>query len=329
MSHHFLVGTRDFTWPVWLDYSASWQAFHQTEFTTVTPAARATIKTDKPRLNELACGGSSRWEFPDCIFADFAMSLQTKVVIVTGAGSGIGRATAKHLAEAGAMVVIAEVNTERGEAVQREIERDGGAALFLAADVSDERSVEAMVEAAVSHFGSLFGLVNNAGIDIEADLLATTSSDWERVLATNLRGVFLCSRAAVPHMRRAGKGSIVNIASVHAQFGFEGCSAYDASKGGVVSFTRTIALENGPYGVRVNSISPGYIDTPAWDAWLASRPDPASLDREPTKWHPLRRRGLPSDIAKAVKFFLSEDSEWITGSNLVVDGGLSTRFFGY
>ena len=194
------------------------------------------------------------------------MSLNQKVVIVTGAGSGIGRGTAQLLASEGARVVIAEINQQKGAEAADQLNRAGGAVKFVSTDVADERSVQDMVKETLSTFGSIYGLVNNAGIETAAaDMATTPTQEWDRTLAVNLRGVFLCSRAAIPHMRTNGKGSIVNIASVHANFAFEGCSAYDASKGGIVSVTRTIALENGPFQIRANSICPGYIDTPMWD----------------------------------------------------------------
>jgi NAD(P)-dependent dehydrogenase (short-subunit alcohol dehydrogenase family) len=152
-------------------------------------------------------------------------------------------------------------------------------------------------------------------LETSADLTATPAQEWDRILAVNLRSVFLCFRAAIPHMRKAGRGSIVNIASVHANFGFEGASAYDASKGAIVSVTRTMALENGPFQIRANSICPGYIDTPMWDSWLASQADSEKIERETQEWHPLRRRGRPLDIARAVKFLLSDEAEWITGTS--------------
>jgi NAD(P)-dependent dehydrogenase (short-subunit alcohol dehydrogenase family) len=257
------------------------------------------------------------------------VSLRDRTVIVTGAGSGIGRGIAELLAADGARVVIAEIQEQNGAAVAEGIRRQGGVAEFIHTDVASEASVNAMVGEAVARFGSLYGLVNNAGIagtQVEAEAMPT--EEWDRVHSVNLRGAFFCARAAIPHMKRFGKGSIVNIASVHAQFSFAGWAHYDSSKGGLVSLTRTLALENGPYQIRVNTISPGYIDTPLWDAWLARQPDAAEIEAATRSWHPLRRRGTPADIAKATRFLLSDDAEWITGINLVVDGGLSIRYFG-
>lgn len=257
------------------------------------------------------------------------MSLKDRTVIVTGAGSGIGRGIAELLAADGARVVIAEIHEQNGAAVAEGIRRQGGVAEFIQTDVASEASVNAMVSEAVARFGSLYGLVNNAGIagtQVEAEAMPT--EEWDRVHSVNLRGAFFCARAAIPHMKRFGKGSIVNIASVHAQFSFAGWAHYDSSKGGLVSLTRTLALENGPHQIRVNTISPGYIDTPIWDAWLAKQPDAAAIEAGTRSWHPLRRRGTPADIAKATRFLLSDDAEWITGINLVVDGGLSIRYFG-
>jgi NAD(P)-dependent dehydrogenase (short-subunit alcohol dehydrogenase family) len=257
------------------------------------------------------------------------VSVKDRTVIVTGGGSGIGRGIAELLAADGARVAVAEINETHGAAVADEIRRRGGVAEFIPTDVASEASVNSMVGEVVARFGSLYGLVNNAGIagsQIEADRMPT--EEWDRVHAVNLRGAFYCARAAVAHMRRFGKGSIVNIASVHAQFSFAGWAHYDSSKGGLVSLTRTLALENGPHGIRVNTISPGYIDTPLWDAWLAKQPDAAEIEAATRSWHPMRRRGTPADIAKAARFLLSDDAEWITGINLVVDGGLSIRYFG-
>lgn len=257
------------------------------------------------------------------------MSLKDRVVIVTGGGSGIGRGIAELLAGDGAKTAIAEIHEENGAAVADGIREAGGVAEFIHTDVADEGSVYQMVEQVAARFGTVYGLVNNAGIggaQVEAARMST--EEWDRVLAVNLRGGFFCARAAIPHMRQYGKGAIVNIASVHANFAFAGWAHYDASKGGLVSMTRTLALENGPDHIRVNVICPGYIDTPLWEEWLAKQPDPDQTEHETKTWHPLRRRGAPADVAKATRFLLSDDSEWITGATLVVDGGLSVRYFG-
>lgn len=258
-----------------------------------------------------------------------SMSLRNRAVIVTGGGSGIGRGIAELLAADGVRVVIAEINEANGARVAQEIRRASGEAEFIRTDVADESSVAAMTERAAARFGSIYGLVNNAGIeDREVEAAQMSAAEWDRTLSVNLRGPFLCGRAAIPHMRKLGKGSIVNIASVHANFAFAGWAAYDASKGGLVSMTRTLALENGPHQIRANAILPGYIDTPMWDRWLAEQTDAEAIDRNTKQWHPMRRRGTPLDIARAARFLLSDDADWITGATLVVDGGLSVRYFG-
>jgi NAD(P)-dependent dehydrogenase (short-subunit alcohol dehydrogenase family) len=256
------------------------------------------------------------------------MSLLNRVIIVTGAGSGIGRGIARLLALDGAKILLAEINPEAGKEVEGEIRGEGGTAYFIETDVSDEAAVESLIEQSIDRFRTIDGLVNNAGIAFVKDLESMSAAEWDRVLSINLRSVFLCSRAVLPHMRKHGGGAIVNIASVHAYFAFSGFSAYDASKGGIVAVTRTIALENGPFKIRANAICPGYIDTAIWEEWLQQQSDPDRIEKETTQWHPLRRRGRPLDVAKAARFLLSDESEWITGTSLIVDGGLSTRFFG-
>ena len=208
------------------------------------------------------------------------MSLEGKVVVITGAGSGIGRGIAELLASNGCSIAIAELDEKNGTSAAEGIQQVRGTAEFIHTDVADEESVKRMVEHVIEKFGAIYGLVNNAGIGGKrTEATAMSTAEWDLVMDINLRGAFLCARAAIPHMRARG-GAIVNIASVHANFAFAGCAHYDASKGGMVSLTRTLALENGPYQIRVNAICPGYIDTPHWVEWLATQADPVRIERE-------------------------------------------------
>ena len=253
-------------------------------------------------------------------------TLDGHVVIVTGAGSGIGKETALLTAREGASVVVAEGDAKKGTAAANEILASGGQSVFIETDVADEDAVAAMVTETLNTFGCIDALVNNAGIDLEGPTTSFSTENWKQVIDINLGGAFLCSRACLPALRRQG-GAIVNIASVHANFGFAGAAAYDASKGGMVSLTRSLAMEHAPDQVRVNAICPGYIDTPLWDHFLAQESDPEKIDRITRDSHPLRRRGIPLDIAQAVRFLISNESTWITGTTLVVDGGMGAQFF--
>ncbi len=253
-------------------------------------------------------------------------TLDGQVVIITGAGSGIGRGIALLAAQEGAAAMIAEIDAESAARSADEIRAAGGSSAFVETDVADAASVGAMVEKTLATFGRIDALVNNAGIDVEGETTAFGTETWRRVLDINLGGAFLCSRACLPSMRKQG-GAIVNIASVHALFGFSGAAAYDASKGGVVALTRSLAVENGPHRIRVNAICPGYIDTPLWEKALAQFPDPPKMDRQTRQSHPLGRRGTPKDVAQAARFLISDEANWITGTTLVVDGGMSAKFF--
>jgi NAD(P)-dependent dehydrogenase (short-subunit alcohol dehydrogenase family) len=253
-------------------------------------------------------------------------TLDEQIVIVTGAGSGIGKGIALLAAQEGATVVIAEINAENGACTADEIQAAGGTSTFVGTDVADPAGVDALIEKTLEMFGRIDALVNNAGVDLEGDTTAYPIETWRQTIDINLGGAFLCSRACLPTMRKHG-GVIVNIASVHSMFGFSGCTAYDASKGGLVAMTRSLAIENGPHGIRVNAICPGYIDTPLWENWLAQRPDPDKMERLTRQSHPLRRRGTPRDIAQATRFLISDESTWITGTTLVVDGGMGAQYF--
>jgi NAD(P)-dependent dehydrogenase (short-subunit alcohol dehydrogenase family) len=197
-----------------------------------------------------------------------------------------------------------------------------GRAIAIEADVADEEHVQAAVEQTVAQLGSLDVLVNNAGIEISGTVAEMSSETWDRVLAVNLRGAFLCSKYAIPHMRGRG-GAIVNISSVHAFHSYPHEPAYDASKSGMLGLTRTMALDHGKDGIRVNAICPGYIRTPLLERWFSELPNPEETMREVLKYHPLGRIGTPRDIADAALFLASDSAWFISGAYLVVDGAMT------
>jgi NAD(P)-dependent dehydrogenase (short-subunit alcohol dehydrogenase family) len=248
--------------------------------------------------------------------------LENKVALITGAASGIGAGIAQRFSEAGAAVVLFDINREGALSMEQKL-RQTGRALAISGDVCREEDVKGAVEQAVRAFGGLDILVNNAGIELSCTIVEMTSSDWDRQLNVNLKGVFLFSKYAIPYLGARG-GSIVNVSSVHAFVSYEGNAAYDASKAGVIGLTRALALDHGRQGIRVNAICPGYIDTPMMDAWLRLQPDPDSALRRVFSFHPLGRIGTPRDVAEAALFLASDAASFITGAFLVVDGALTT-----
>lgn len=250
------------------------------------------------------------------------MRLDEKVALVTGAGSGIGKGIAQRLVEAGAAVAVFDINGTAAKAVAGELSSKGRV-LAIEGDVSREDDVRAAMEMAAKELGGLDCLVNNAGIELYGTVDQLSTGSWDRTMNVNLRGCFLCAKHGIPLMRARGGGAIVNIASVHANVSYGTCAAYDASKGAIVSMTRTLAIDHGRDGIRANSICPGYIDTPMMDQWLEELEDPETTMKEVMRFHPLGRIGTPRDIADAVLFLCSPASSWITGASLVVDGGMS------
>jgi len=253
--------------------------------------------------------------------------LEGKVAVVTGAGSGIGRAIALRFAQEGARVVIAEVNRDAGASAESEIRAEGGSALFVPTDVSRAADVEAMVRRTVAEFGRLDVLVNNAAIQILGRLDDTSEEDWDRLQSVNLKGVFLCSKYAIPEMLRSGGGSIVNIASVLALVGDPDLAAYCAAKGGVLALTRAAALAYGPAGIRVNAICPGDVDTPMVRDYFNKDPDPEGLRRQVSSKYALRRIAEPREIAEAALYLASDASSFVTATALVIDGGLTAKCY--
>ena len=239
-----------------------------------------------------------------------------KVVIVTGAGSGIGAATARRFARDGASVVLVGRRQEPLNAVAEGI--DQARRLAHVTDVSSETEVAAMVATTIARFGRLDVLVNNAGVATTGPLLSTTTGDWRKVMGTDLDGVFFCCRAALPHLLET-RGCIVNTSSVSGLGGDWNMATYNAAKGAVTNFTRSLALELGGQGVRVNAVNPALTATGMTEDMLE---DKALIDRFMERT-PLGRVGQPEDVADVIAFLASEDARFVTGVNLPVDGGLS------
>jgi 3-oxoacyl-[acyl-carrier protein] reductase len=239
--------------------------------------------------------------------------------VVTGAGSGIGRAIALRYAAEGAAVVVADVQPAGGRQTVDQIQQAGGRALFVGMDVSRLADGQRLAQQALAAFGRIDVLVNNAAIGGGDDVLATDEATWDRVIAVVLKGVFVCTRAVLPPMLDQRRGAIVNISSVNGLTGL-GEEAYSAAKAGVINFTQNLAIRYGARGVRANVICPGTIRTPIWRDRLAHAPD---IFERLAPWYPLGRVGEPDDVAAAAAFLASDDAAFVTGAVLTVDGGLT------
>lgn len=248
-------------------------------------------------------------------------SLEGKVAIITGAASGIGRATAILFAREGAAVAIADLNDVTGREVALEIQAAGGRAFFECADVSAAADCRRIVERTRAEFGALHVLFNNAGIIRRASVLETSESDWDRVMAVNVKSIFLVSKAAIPLMLESGGGSIVNTASGWGIRAGERAAVYCASKGAVVLLTKAMALDHGPQKIRVNCVCPGDTDTAMLRSEAQQLGAPEKLFLAEAARRPLGRVGKPEEIAEAVLYLASDASAFVTGTALVVDGG--------
>jgi meso-butanediol dehydrogenase/(S,S)-butanediol dehydrogenase/diacetyl reductase len=253
--------------------------------------------------------------------------LKDKIAVITGAGSGIGKAAAQYFAQQGAKVVVAEWNQQSGRETADTIIQAGGEAMFCHTDVSQAAQVEALVAQTVARFGGLDILVNNAAVQVLSKLADTSEEVWDRIHSVNLRGVFLTCKYAIPVMQKAGGGAIVNIASVLGLVADPDLAAYCAAKGGVISLTRVAALTYGPDRIRVNCICPGDVETPLVQEYFNKDADPARLRNEIYSKYALRRIASPLEIAKAIAFLASEDSSFMTGSAMVIDGGLTIKCY--
>jgi NAD(P)-dependent dehydrogenase (short-subunit alcohol dehydrogenase family) len=254
------------------------------------------------------------------------MRLKGKTAIVTGAGKGIGRGIAEEFAAQGATVVIATKEAE-GELAAEEIRRRNGQALFIQTDVSVESDIRRMADFTLDQCGRIDVLVNNAGITVFKPLLEATVEDWDRLMNVDLRGVFLCCKHVIPAMMKQGGGSIINISSGHAIATLPDTEMYAAAKAGVNGMTRSMALSFGPHGIRVNAICPGFTDTPHLHNWLSGFDRPELAEREMLDLHPLGKIAAPADIARLAVYLASDESELMTGSILVLDGGVHARLY--
>lgn len=247
--------------------------------------------------------------------------LKNKVALITGGSSGIGRAIALLFAKEGAKVSILDIDKEKGVETENLIKKDGKEAIFIQADVSKENDVKNAIILTIKKFNKLDILCNNAGISYSCPLTEMDEKDWDKVLNINLKGVFICSKYAIPEMIKTGNGSIINIASVAGLVGLANESAYCASKGGIISLTKAMALELAPYKIRVNCICPGSTLTPMFERILLSTGNYEMALKKNIERIPLGRIGNPEDIAYAALYLASEESSYVTGAILVVDGG--------
>jgi NAD(P)-dependent dehydrogenase (short-subunit alcohol dehydrogenase family) len=248
------------------------------------------------------------------------MRLEGRVSIITGAASGIGRASAKEFAREGAKVVIADIDQVGAQETVQQIATAGGVALAVQTDVSQPQSVQSLIEQTLRTFGKLDVLFNNAAIQVNKTIEDTTFEEWNRQIGINLGGVFLCSKYSLPHLRNTA-GCVINMASVNGFFVEPMCAGYCATKGAIIALTKAMAIDHGRDGIRVNCICPGYIDAGlAWE-YFEVQPNPAAARAAAGKLHALGRVGQPEEVARVAVFLASEDASFMTSSSVVVSGG--------
>ena len=250
---------------------------------------------------------------------------ESKIVIVTGAASGIGEKTAIKFANEGAKVVIADINKETGSIVADQIKKDNGEALFVETNVAEFISVDNMVSQTLDTFGIPDVLINNAGINVFGEPLNMPDSEWKRAFSVDLDGVWFGRKAVLPHMLKKNKGSIVNVASVHGIQIIPNCFPYPVAKHGVIGLTKALAVDYAAKGIKINSISPGYIETPIIDRFFNTKPDPIAARKEAENHQPIKRMGTTDEIANTIMFMSSDECNFMIGANIVVDGGITLR----
>ena len=253
------------------------------------------------------------------------MRFKNKTVIVTGAGSGIGETTAIKFAQEGANVVIADIDPINGKIVTTKINDTNGSALFVETNVANFDSINEMVNKTINEFDLPDILINNAGINVFGEPLKMPDSEWKRAFSVDLDGVWFGCKAVLPHMLKKNKGSIVNVASVHGIQIIPNCFPYPVAKHGVIGLTKALAVDYASKGIKINSISPGYIDTPIVERFFKTKPDPDAARKEAENHQPIKRMGTTDEIANTIMFMSSDECNYMIGANIVVDGGITLR----
>jgi len=251
------------------------------------------------------------------------MRLKDRVVVITGAGSGIGRASAVEFGKEGARVVVAEIDFAKAQETVAQIQTAGGTALAVTTDVSSPESVQNLVRKAIEAFSQIHVVFNNAAIQVNKTVEETTVDEWNREMAVNLGGIFLCSKYSLPHLRKT-RGNIINMASVNGFFVEPMCAGYCATKGAIIALTKAMAIDHGKEGIRVNCICPGYIDAGLAEGYFQAQPDPTAARLAAGKLHALRRIGRPEEVGRVAVFLASDEASFMTGSAVVVDGGFGS-----
>ena len=255
------------------------------------------------------------------------MRLADKVAVITGGGSGIGRASARRFAQEGAVVVVVDWHGAAAQATVDQIQAQGGQALAIQADVSDEAAMAQMVETVIRTYGRIDILYNNAAIQVFGVIPDTSTADWHKVMDVNLKGVYLGCKYVIPHMAAQGGGSVISTSSALGLVGDPVLPAYGATKGAIIAMTKAMAQAHGPQGIRVNCICPGDVATPLVVEYFDQQPDPAAARQQVEAHYALRRIAEPEEIAQVALFLASDESSFVTGTALVVDGGLTSRCY--